>query len=203
MLGSTRFSTLRHVLVGFTLFGALSFASGRCPQPQTVNSLSNVEVLIIRHAERQGDEDLLTPAGEARATAYANYFKTLKLHGQPIHLTHLFAEKSLRTRKTLEPLSKSLNLPLDTRFATKEAQALSDDLRTHPYGNEILICWHHSKMADRITALGGNPDLVIPSGKWPKTTYDWIIDLRFDRSGKLSAETETLVHEHLMPGDAK
>jgi phosphohistidine phosphatase SixA len=173
-------------------------------QPSTSKSaLANVEIFIVRHAERDGDEDRLTPAGEARAAAYAGFFKGLTLHGQHIHLTHLFAEKSVRTRRTLEPLSKSVSLPLDTRFSTKEYPALAEDLRTHPYGKEILICWHHSKMANLITALGGKPDTVIPDGKWPKSTYDWMIDLRYDGSGKLSTASETLVHEHLMPGDPK
>jgi hypothetical protein len=199
----SRLRPLRYVLALLSIAGTGVLASGTRQQATTGSALANVEVLIVRHAERQGEDDALTPAGDARAAAYATYFKTLKLHGQAIHLTHLFAEKSSRTRRTLEPLSKAIGLPLDTRFATKEAQALSNDLRTHKYGNEILICWHHSKMADLITALGGNPESVIPGGKWPKTTFDWIVDLQFDGAGKLAAESETLVHEHLMPGDSK
>jgi phosphohistidine phosphatase SixA len=167
------------------------------------SALANVEVLIVRHAERAGDEDALTPAGLARAKAYASYFKSLSLDGRRIHLTHLFAEKSLRTRLTLEPLSKAMGFPLDTRFSTKESDQLANDLEHHSYGREILICWHHSKMPALITALGGNPDALLPGGKWPKSTYDWIIDLRFDAAGHLSPASEKCVHEHLMPGDSK
>jgi len=191
----------------FLLLGLRHLCCRRPPWRQVPatpkTALANVEILVVRHAERPGDEDDLTPAGVARAAAYAKYFKSLILHGEKIHLTHLFAEKSVRTRRTLEPLSKTVDLPLDTRFSTKEYQALADDLRAHAYGKEILICWHHSKMADLITALGGMPDAVIPGGKWPKTTYDWIVDLRYDESGKLSAASEKFVHGHLMPGDSK
>jgi phosphohistidine phosphatase SixA len=191
-------------------FFALLLAIGVIARPPAAtptfgrqSDLANVEVLIVRHAERQGEDDELTPAGVARADAYAGYFKTLKLEGRSIHLTHLFAEQSKRTTETLEPLSKAMGLPLDQRFTTKQYPELADDLRTHAYGNEILICWHHSKMPGLITALGGNPEGLLPGGKWPDTTYDWLIDLRFDAAGKLAASDEKCVHEHLMPGDSK
>ncbi len=167
------------------------------------SALANVEVLIVRHAERPDFQDALTTAGEARAKAYIHYFQDLKLNGNAIHLTHLFAEKSVRTRHTLDPLSKALGLPLDTRFTTKQYKELADDLRTHSYGNELLICWHHGNIPDLVRALGGDPASFIPNGKWPQGTYDWLVNLRFDASGKLSKENETLVHEHLMPGDAQ
>jgi len=179
-------------------------ASGAAGQATAGSSaLANVEVLIVRHAEREGEEDKLTPAGVKRANAYARYFKELTLDGRHVRLTHLFAEKSDRTRLTLTPLALAAGLGLDTRFSTKEYENLVVDLRTHVYGHEILVCWHHSKIPDLIRSLGGDPDLLIPGGKWPKGTYDWIVDLRFDAFGKLSPSGEALVHEHLMPGDSK
>jgi hypothetical protein len=79
---------------------------------------------------------------------------------------------------------------------------LVNDLKTHPYGDEILICWHHSKMPALIQAFGGDPDGLLPHGKWPKTRFDWIVDLRFDAAGKLLPANEKVIHEHLMPGDS-
>jgi phosphohistidine phosphatase SixA len=189
------------VLAIIAALGLVASAVGTGQQSPT--DLANVEVLIVRHAERQGILDSLTRAGVARSRAYAIYFKNLRLDGRDIHLTHLIAEKSVRTRHTLEPLSKAIGLPLDTRFADDQYQALADDLRAHSYGQEILICWHHGKIPALIRSLGGDPDLLIPGGKWPKGTYDWLIDLRFDASGRLSAANEKLVHEQLMPGDSK
>jgi phosphohistidine phosphatase SixA len=163
--------------------------------------LANEEILIVRHAERDGAKDALTPDGVDRANAYAKYFKDLSIDGRTIHLTHVIAEKSQRTRLTMEPLSKAIGLPLDTRFATKEAAAMVDDLKHHSYGGEVLICWHHSKMPNLIRALGGNPNKLLPDGMWPDTTYDWIIDLRYDANGHLLATGQKCIHEHLMPGD--
>jgi phosphohistidine phosphatase SixA len=174
-----------------------------CAQTASPNDLANVEVLIVRHAERQGKEDKLTDAGLARAAAYAQYFKALTIEGRPVHLTHLFAEQSARTRGTLAPLSKSVGLPLDTRFVTKQYAALAEDLRSHSYGKEILICWHHKSIPKLIESLGGDPSVVIPGGKWPGKTYDWLIDLRFDAQGKLTPSRISCIHEHLMPGDPK
>ena len=181
--------------------GLLGLASLAGAGAQQTSDLANVEVLIVRHAEREGILDKLTRAGDARAGAYATYFKTLKLDGREVHITHLIAEKSVRTRHTLEPLAKAMDMPLDTRFADDQYQSLADDLKTHSYGNEVLICWHHGKIPALIRSLGGDPDLLIPNGKWPKSTYDWLVDLRFDADGKLSSANESLIHEHLMPGD--
>lgn len=195
-------STLTRTTVATLLFALMPTANFAFAAPrQASNELANVEVLIIRHAERDGILDRLTSAGDARAKAYVHYFENLNLDGRPIHLTHLFAEKSVRTRHTLDPLSHDDGLPLDTRFATPDYDKLADDLRTHSYGKEILICWHHSSIPKLITALGGDTQILLPKGKWPQGTYDWIIDLRFHPSGKLSASSQECVHEHLMPGD--
>jgi len=166
------------------------------------NGLANAEVLIIRHAERPDLQDALTEKGHARAKAYADYFQHLTIDGRKIRLTHIIAEQSNRTRETVGPLSKASGLPLDTRFATKQQDAMVADLEAHSYGGEILICWHHHAIPKLIDAFGGNAEALIPKGKWPGSTYDWIIDLRFDAQGKLSTAGEKLVHEHLMPGDS-
>ena len=144
---------------------------------QNHSTLANVEVFIVRHAERQGEEDKLTPAGLARADAYARYFRPLKLGERHVVLTHLIAEKSDRTRRTLEPLAKAMAMALDTRFSNKQVQELAEDLRTHAYGREILICWHHGKIPALIRALGGDSDSLIPGGKWPKSSLLRLIEL--------------------------
>lgn len=192
-MSSTSFRILGNI---FALSFCLSVqATGSAAQ----NSLANKEVLIVRHGERPAAEDALTTKGKARAQAYVGYFEHLTIDGRPIHLTHLFAEKSRRTRETLEPLAKATGMELDTRFETKQGEALAADLESHSYGSEILICWHHHAITKLIKDLGGDPDAVIPGGKWPGTTYDWVVDLRYDGAGHLSGEK--LIHEHLMPGD--
>jgi len=188
-------------LLAFVSFLPTAGSAGRAQSG--ANDLANVEVLIVRHAERDGAFDKLTSAGVARSKAYASYFKDLSIDGRRVRLSHLFAEQSNRTRKTLVPLSAALGLPLDTRFSTKQYPALVEDLRAHSYGKEILICWHHKSISKLIAAFGGDPAVVIPGGKWPGGTYDWLIDLQFDASGNLSASQEHCIHEHLMPGDPK
>ena len=194
-------------LVGlaFLALGCLVSAApnrvGHLPTVQESNALDNADVIIIRHAERPDLEDALTPAGKARAKAYAGYFQNLTINGQLVHFTHLVAEKSKRTRETLEPLSRAMATPLDTRFATKEDAPLAADLTQHGHGRTILICWHHHNIPLLIKALGGDPDKFLPGGKWPDSVYDWMVDMHYDGSGHL--QSETLIHEHLMPNDEK
>jgi hypothetical protein len=170
-------------------------------------ALANCTILIIRHAEKPDMGPELTPAGEARAKAYVGYFTHLKLDGKKWHASHLFAaadgKDSHRPRLTITPLSQATGMPLDLRFGSKDVTELATDLQSHRYGREILICWRHGKIPALISALGANPDPLFPSGKWPGETYDWMVEVPFDASGKVKPQEVKILHEHLMPGDSK
>jgi hypothetical protein len=44
---------------------------------------ANLVIYLVRHAEKPDESSDLSPAGQARATAYLNYFQNLKdLSGQ-------------------------------------------------------------------------------------------------------------------------
>jgi hypothetical protein len=170
---------------------------------QPCAALKNATVLVIRHAEKPAEGFELTPAGTARAEAYAGYFQKFQLDGQPLKLDHLFcaadSKGSHRPRLTIEPLSRALNLPLDNRFAAKNPEGLGKEIRSHSHGHAILICWHHGDIPAVLTALGADPAALLPHGKWPDAVFDWVIELRYDGTGRLH-ETH-VVHEHLMPSD--
>jgi len=184
---------------------ALSSATN-APAAKDQGGLRNTTVLIIRHAEKPPTGFELTPAGIARANAYTNYFKDLRLDGKPVKLEHLFAAadsaNSHRSRLTLEPLARVLAQPLDQRFATKQGPALADELRAKPHGAQILICWHHNQVANLLTALGADPAKLLPNGQWPDEVFNWMIELRFDAEGHLPPGAAKCVNENLMPGDA-
>ena len=98
------------------------------PQDGKSSALTNAVILVIRHAEKPDTGDNLTPAGEARARAYAGYFKNFTMDGQPLKLDYLFAAtdsaKSQRPRLTVEPTAKELGLKIDSRFSDKQPLAL-------------------------------------------------------------------------------
>jgi len=168
--------------------------------------LRNAVILIVRHAEKPEIGMELTPAGTARADAYANYFRTLAIDGKPAKLDCLIAaadsKNSHRPRLTLTPLSQALGHPLEMNFKDKEAEQLAQDLKVHSHGQQILICWHHGQIPALIGALGGDPAKLLPGGKWPDDVFCWMIELRYGPDGQLLSDGAKCVNENLMPGDA-
>jgi hypothetical protein len=184
---------------------SLLLASAAWSQPHP--DLANCTILIVRHAEKPERGPDLTPQGEARAKAYVNYFTHLKIDGKPWHTTHLFAaadsKDSHRPRLTMTPLSAAIGMPLDTRFGSKDVTELAQDVQTHRYGHDVLICWRHGKIPDLVTALGADPTPLFHGEKWPADVYDWVVELPFDGSGKIRTQDVKLIHEHLLPTDSK
>jgi hypothetical protein len=176
------------------------------PAAKEPNALRNVVILIVRHAEKPESGMELTPAGAQRAEAYTNYFRKFAVDSKPLHLDCLIAaadsKNSHRSRLTLEPLSKSLGLPLDLRYADNQAAELAGELRARPHGQQILIAWHHGQIPTLIEGLGGDPARLLPGGKWPDEVYSWVIQLRYDAEGRLIPGETKCIHENLMPGDA-
>ena len=151
--------------------------------------LSDATIFVIRHAEKPKDGTGLTPEGEKRALAYADYFPSLRVNKQPLKLEHLFAtadsKNSMRPRLTLEPLSRALKLPLDLRFEAEDFKALAEEVRTKDHGKGLLICWHHGSIPELLAELGVNPKQLLPGGDWPDDVFNWVIELRYDASGRL------------------
>ncbi len=175
------------------------------PPPDGKSSaLKNAVILVIRHAEKPDAGNGLSAAGEARATAYANYFKNFKIDGQPLKLDCLFAaadsKASHRPRLTLEPAAKALGLDINSRFKARDFQELADEIKSQPHGQAMLIAWHHNKIPSLLRALGADPDQVIPNGKWPEDVFSWLIQLRYDSDGHLM-EAKRII-EKLMPDDS-
>ena len=171
------------------------------------SGLKDTAVLVIRHAEKPDTGFELSPAGQKRAEAYTNYFKTYRLEGKPLKLDYLVAtadsKNSHRPRLTIEPLGKALNLSVDSRFKNKQFQDLVDELLAKEHGKQILICWHHGEIPNLIHALGADPAKLLPEGKWPAEEFASVVELRFDHEGKLIPGSARLLKEGLMPGDSK
>jgi hypothetical protein len=175
------------------------------PVPKDPGELRNTVIFIVRHAEKPETGMELTAAGTNRANAYTNYFRTLAFEGKPLHLDSIFAasdsKNSHRPRLTLEPVSKSLGVPLDLRFKDKDPASLVDELRAKPHGKQILICWHHGAIPELLQNFGADPAKLLPGGKWPEQVFSWVIQLRYDQDGHLVPAETKCMSEDLMPGD--
>jgi hypothetical protein len=167
------------------------------------SQLTNATVLIIRHAEKPAAGKDLAPAGFKRAQAYVPFFNSLKIDSQPVKLDHLFAaqesKNSDRCRETLTPVSNALRLKLHTRFGVNESQRLVDKVRRSYSDEAVLICWHHGSIPNLLRAFGVNPTELLPGGKWPEEVFGWMIVLRYDQDGKVSA---SIFNEAIAPDDA-
>jgi len=169
--------------------GLGSVISAAPPPLEKSSALKNAVVLIIRHAERPASGAALSPAGEAHAEAYANYFKNFTMAGQPLRPDYLIAAKdsssSDRPRLTLEPTAKALGLTIDVRFNDDQSLPLVQELKSSLLGTNILICWHHTFIPALLRALGADPETLLPNAQWPEAVFDWLIELRYDANGQL------------------
>jgi hypothetical protein len=158
-------------------------------QIEKVSGLENAVILIIRHAEDADTGYGLSPAGEARAEACANYFKNLEINGKPFELAHIFATRdthnSRRPRLTVEPTAQKFGLTVDDRFKNRQFLELVNDIESWPHGENVLIAWHHGKIPQLLRALGADPRTLLPDGRWPDVVFGWLIQLRYDQNGHL------------------
>ena len=167
-------------------------------------ALKDAVIVIIRHAEKPASGYELSLAGDARAQAYAGFFQHFTLAGQPVKFSYIFAaadsKESHRPRLTITPTSLALGLTIDSRFKDKDFQELANEIQSKPHGQAILISWHHGEIPSLMRSLGANPAAVIPKSKWPEDVFGWLIELRYDDTGRL-VETRR-INEKLMPDDS-
>jgi hypothetical protein len=169
------------------------------------NGLRGATILIIRHAEKPVNGSGLSTEGQARAQAYVDYFRSLRLDSHPVQLDYLVAaddsEHSSRSRLTLEPLARSIGLKPDLRFQSKRPQDLVRELKARSHGKVILVCWHHGEIPELLRELGADPNRLLPEGEWPPEQFGWMLRLRYDDEGRLIRGQTKRIKEHLMPDD--
>jgi broad specificity phosphatase PhoE len=167
----------------------------------------NSVLLIIRHAENPANGHGLSPRGEQRAKAYANYFQNFTVDSKRLEpnavLVAADSKHSHRPRLTVQPFAKAANLPIDNRFANKQPADLAAELRTNYEGKVILVCWHHGQIPALLRALGAAPETLLPNGKWPRDVYNWVIVASFDENGRLIPESTKRISENLLQGDSQ
>jgi len=176
---------------------------GKLPADEKFTAPKNAVILVIRHAEKPDTGHTLSAAGDARAQAYVNYFKNYQVDGYPLRLDHLFATadsgSSHRPRLTLDPFAKALGLKIDNRFSNDQFQQLAQEIQNHQPGTNILICWHHGNIPELASALGADPNKILPKGKWPDDEFGWLVQLRYDANGHLFDSQR--INENLPPDD--
>jgi broad specificity phosphatase PhoE len=157
----------------------------------------NATIMIVRHAEKPAAGNQLNGEGDARAKAYASYFRASPPGGQAPDRLIATADtkKSSRPRLTLGPLSQSTGLPIDSRFRNENVNGLARDLARNGGGKTTLISWHQGQIPELITALGGTPAAFLPGGNWPNNVFNWTVLLKFDGEGQVIPGESRLVRQ--------
>jgi hypothetical protein len=130
------------------------------------------QVIIIRHGEKAPNGQL-TPRGQCRAGALAAYLTELDptstnppllnfgppdafFASRPVLLSD---DETVRCIQTLIPTALKLQLPIHSPFAPPQEQEFAQFILNNPRydGKYVLICWHHTHIADLIEAFGYLP----------------------------------------------
>ena len=195
--------------IAATALLALSFSTPVFAKPaatedttiQDFRAPKNATILIIRHAEKPAQGFELAPAGQQRAAAYVSYFKNFTVDSKPLALDAIYAtadsKGSHRPRLTVEPLAAALKLKLRDQFKDWDVAELAAEIASQHREKQILVCWHHGEIPALLRSLGADPATLLPDGLWPNDQFGWVLQLRYDRNGKLIPGGTVRIDENL------
>ena len=112
-------------------------------------NLAGTTVIIVRHAEKvdSSEDPDLSEAGKARADLLPKLLADSDVAA-------LFASQFKRTQQTLEPLTKILNLEVQTVDASMTGE-LVRQISTRFPGKTVVVASHSDRVTEIIEALGG------------------------------------------------
>lgn len=189
--------------------------------PQTVGTVqstasmpANLTIYLVRHAEKPSNGIGLSPAGEARANAYVNYFQDVtNPSGKTIKWDYLFASAesadSNRPFLTIQPLAQAIAKTIDRDYKDKHFSKLVGFIQQNPKkqfdNSNILICWHHGEILDLAASLGAECKNLPPSSNWPFSwpgeVFGWPLKIYCKSDGTLHDKQTQAINERLMPDD--
>jgi phosphohistidine phosphatase SixA len=151
-------------------------------------------LLVMRHAEKLGDDDdpHLDPAGLARAQKLVAYIPSA--FGTPdAIIAAADSHRSVRPRETVTPLAQLVHLPVLTPYADSQFAELAAKLRNPSAFAQklIVVCWHHSEIPQLMEALGAPAGSYPP--KWDHNVFNLILKT------ELSADDTVSVTQILEP----
>ena len=96
----------------------------------------NINILMVRHAEKPDSGKELSVTGQERAHAYAVYFQNYVLNGTLLKLSYIFAtadsSQSQRPRLTMEPLAETMGMEIHAKYQENDYQKVADHISKTP-----------------------------------------------------------------------
>ena len=141
------------VFWGFALFvGAFIHSCAPKNENPAPSEEQPTTFVIVRHAEKairpNDDNPELTETGRRRAEKLAELFGSTGV-------TALYSTPFQRCEQTLEPLSKTLDMPI-TRYEAKNSTAFVDSLAQGDFAGKIVVVVGHSNTVPQmLNALSG------------------------------------------------
>ena len=108
-------------------------------------------VILVRHADRTGDEDRLSPAGENRVQELQRVLDEVKIDA-------IYSTDYLRTRATVAPLASASNLQIQL-YDSDDLTPFANRILKEHRGETILVSGHSNTTPQLINALGVEPTL--------------------------------------------
>ncbi len=167
------------------------------------------QVILIRHAEKQPGEPVLSAKGYKRAALLKDFFMeeaTVTHYGAPAAIyaaAPKHEDSSVRSIQTVTPLAKALGLDIDDSYTRGQTGKLVREIMETPAydGRMVLVCWQHDnlvKIAYGLAEYNNSPRVGIPL-VWDDGSFDrvWILDLK---NGRVTAFKD--IPQRLLPGDS-
>jgi hypothetical protein len=164
------------------------------------------QVLIIRHGEKPGEPSTdsatdgpdLSTQGYERAASLAVYVPATFDTPDALFATQA-SKNSNRPVETITPLANALGLTINDNYADDDYPALAAEVLTNPEyaGKRVLICWHHGKIPELTSALGGLP----PTTHWKGHVFDRVWQIDYPLGGATTGLPVADIPQTLMYGD--
>ena len=128
------------IAIAFVMFSAPAWAQAPCDKSATT-------LLIVRHAEKPGEADSISAAGEWRAKALAQVARNANVKA-------IYHSDTRRNALTAAPVATALSLK-PTSYPAKETKALVDRIFKEHEGSVVLVIGHSNTIPSIIAAAGG------------------------------------------------
>lgn len=104
-------------------------------------------VLLLRHADRLGSEDLLNDAGVDRAAELIHV-------GEKADINAIFHSEASRTQRTAQDLADHLGIT-PTQINSADVSGIVTEILNNHAGETVLVVSHSNRVPDIIEAFGG------------------------------------------------
>lgn len=113
-------------------------------------------IILVRHADRDGDTDALNAIGTVRAVQ-------LQQVAEKAGVTAIYHSMANRTRMTVEPLANALGIAMIEEGST--ANTINDIFSNHR-GETVIVAGHSNTVPEMIELAGGPTGLTIDHNEY-------------------------------------